>query len=260
MKWLEGRVKCKQLQIVTHLMPITLINPGSPASSCQIVAVLSQQQQLSGCSLNVLHGSSFFLESGINCWPFVSGKLPCNASCLPGPAPAAKLHSATVYLPRFPPGCSVCARFPHFIYWQQLKEMLKSLFPLRVCGLVQPFPYLNVTAHWLCHRYLQRMLVRSNFKIQVLNISNLASHSTGFLISFDWGATAQRPITSLCEGDYCLSVLLNKSVSWSTMDQYTRTTWGEHNRLKSLICNFFFFLCALMSVLGDHPIDPIKKS
>lgn len=233
MKWLEGRVKCKQqLQIVTHLMPITLINPGSPASC---VSSNNSQAVPSMCFMEV---PSY--------WPFVSGKLPCNASCLPGPAPAGKLHSATVYLPLFPPGCSVCARFPHFIYWQLLKEMLKSLLPLRVCGLVQPFPYLNVTAHWLRHRYLQRMLVRSNFKIQVLNISNLASHSTGFLISFDWGATAQRPITSLCEGDYCLSVLLNKSVWWSTMDQYTRTTWGEHNRLKSLICNFFSFFNVLL--------------
>lgn len=70
-----------------------------------------------------------------------------------------------------------------------------------------------------------------------------------FFFSFDWGAAAQRPITSLCEGDYCLSVLLNKSVWWATMDQYTRTTWGECNRLKSLICNFFFFqMCSYVGL------------
>lgn len=127
--------------------------------------------------------------------------------------------------------------------------MFKSLLPIYVSALVQPFPIWISQPDVLAAIILQLILVCNIFKIWVLNISNSTAQSTGFLLSFDWGAAAQRPITSLCEGDYCLSVLLNKSVWWATMDQYTRTTWGECNRLKSLICNFFFFqMCSYVGL------------
>lgn len=89
-RW-SGR-RCRQLQIMTHLMLFILIN------------LLLSRPRLSGCSFdNFLRTPSsklLFLSSWIICWPFTPGKHPCTAlHCMLPSVPAASLHWGTSYLP-----------------------------------------------------------------------------------------------------------------------------------------------------------------
>lgn len=155
----------------------------------------------------MFHGSSFFLLSGVNTWLFIPVKLPCNVSYFPGLAPAARLHSATIHLPLFLHSSSVCAHFTPFIY--SIESYLKE-----VCFTSESVARSDLSSIWMSQHNDFATIICSGYWFAAISKCKCWISRTWRHIPQNFSSVLNEalrlPITSLCEGDYCLSVLLNK--------------------------------------------------